>query len=385
MKNRLKKLSKQDWFSFIGIFLVTIGNYFCSSWIDMPLRNVIGVSVITIGSILLFTDVINNFKNKIYTKKQLKIICVITILCSLVFHRLDVYFVSLIIAMSFLNKNLKFMFKCLFFSMLIGILIIVFLNLLNIIPDFISYREVEGVITHRYSLGFRNPNVLFRLYMSMTLCGVIAFDKNKIYMFITFLLGLLMYRLTDSRMGLVMLFLVFMIGLLPIKFLKKISFNKAFPYLFIFGLLISIATALLFEKGIINNILSYRPEFWKVYIEDLEFFGRFKRITAEHIENGVKMDVIMPLDNLYLHILCYGGIYGFMVYSVLFFAAFKNAKTKENYHLFIIFLITFIYGYIEDFSNQNESMFVILLIMMLLDKNKMEELKEDSLNENSSN
>lgn len=382
MKN---KISKEDLLSFIGVFLITIGDYFCYSWIDIPYRHIIGVPFIVAGSIVFLIDIYKNIKNKLYTKKQLKIIGVLLVLGALVWHRINVFYTTIVMALYFVNKDLKKMFKYLFISMAIGMGLIIFLNIINVIPDFISYRKVDGVKHYRYSLGFRNPNVLYRFYIAFIMCGAIVTKNNRLYLMLSLIAGMILYLITDSRMGLVILLLFIALCMLPKKIRKKTSFNRLVPYAFIGGIIISIAVALLFYKGVVNDVLSFRPEIWKLYLGELGFFGRFGRIKGAYIENDIEVIKGIPLDNLYLHTLCYGGIYGCIFYIVLFFVAFHKVKEKNNYNMFMIFFISLAYGFIENFSGQNEGLMLLVLLIMLLDKNKMKELNDDYVYEKSSN
>ena len=375
MKNKIMSLSKQEWLTFLGVFLITIGDYFCYSWIDVPYRHIFGVPIVVAGTIILLIDVIKNIKEKVYTPKQLKTMGIIILVGALVWHRIQVFYTAIVIALHFVNKDLKFLFKSLFISMLFGMTLIMFLNLINVIPGRVLTRVKDGEVFYRYCLGFRQPNVLYRYYIAMVMCGAITLKNNKWFIIIAFILGLVLYKVTYSRMGLVMLFLLIFVCILPKTFRKKVAFNKLIPYMFIGGLIVSIIVAIAFHNNeTLNDWLSTRPMIWYEYLKDVGLLGRFRRIQED-----------MPLDNIYLHILSYGGIYGIIAYIALFFVAFNKFDLKNGYNTFMIFFISLAYGFIENFSAQNENMLLILLIVMLLDKNKLAEIEDDYEYEKSPN
>lgn len=375
MKNRIVGLSKQEWLTFLGVFLITIGDYFCYSWIDVPYRHILGVPVVVTGTVILLIDVIKNIKEKVYTPKQLKTMGIIILVGALVWHRIQVFYTAIVIALHFVNKDLKFLFKSLFISMLFGMALIMFLNLINVIPDRVLTRVKDGEVFYRYCLGFRQPNVLYRYYIAMVMCGAIALKNNRWFLIIAFILGLGLYKVTYSRMGLVMLFLLIFVCILPKAFRKKAAFNKLIPCMFIGGLIVSIIVAIAFHNNeTLNDWLSTRPMIWYEYLKDVGLLGRFRRIQED-----------MPLDNIYLHILSYGGVYGVIAYIALFFVAFNKFDLKNGYNTFMIFFISLAYGFIENFSAQNENMLLILLIVMLLDKNKLAEIEDDYEYEKSPN
>ena len=100
-------------------------------------------------------------------------------------------------------------------------------------------------------------------------------------------------------------------------------------------------------------------------MDKLELFGQIEQIHA------------MPIDNVFLHMLYYGGIYGFVFYLVIYFVAFMKTDYKHNYNVFILFLTVFIYGLVENYSNQGESFYLLIVMIQLLDSSKLKELDDD--------
>ncbi len=364
LKNSISNITKQQWISFIGVFLITIGDYICFSCIEAPLRHYIGIPVLVIGTIVLLVDVIKGIKNKEYSKNQIKIFWILAAAGLLIWHRISVFYPTLIMVMHFLNKGLRYLFKCLFISMLIGFSAIILLTLVNIIPSEPFHRTD---VIKRYSLGFIHPNATFKYYIALLMCGAIVLKNNKIFLLSTLPVGVALFYITDSRMGIGMLILFVLLSVLPRSIKKKISFNSIIPYAFLGLTIISVLTAIIFANNdFMNVLLNTRPMIWNEYLKEIGFLGRFT-----HIET-------LPIDNVYIHILCFGGIFGFVAYTVAYFVGFnRSGLTKDNYNFFVIFFITLIYGFIENIGRQNECFTLILLLFLLLDKEKVHEIEDE--------
>lgn len=372
MKN---KFSKKEIISFIGVLLITLGDYFNCSWIDKPYRNIIGFSMILVGTIILMIDVIKNIYNKKYDKKQITIMMILVLLGALSWNRMTVFYTSIVMVMHFLDKDLKQMIKYLFISSVAGLLLIIFLNVIGVIPQFVMHRYNGEEDIVRYGLGFRQPNVIYRFYVAMVMQGLISLRNNKWFMAIAILGGIVLFLFTNSRTGIVMLFLLIVLSLAPKLIRNKVSLgNKYIPYMFLAMTVISIITLIFMNDNYqINHLLSGRPSIWKLYFDNISFFGKSGRIDG------------LPLDNLFLYIMYCGGVYGFIFYSVLYFVSFKNARSDSSYYLFVIFFITFIYGFTENFTSQNESLSLIILLIQLFDKDKLKEIDDDYVYENNQN
>ena len=99
-------------------------------------------------------------------------------------------------------------------------------------------------------------------------------------------------------------------------------------------------------------------------MDNLKIYGQIKQIHS------------MPIDNVFLHTLYYGGIYGYVFYLVLYFVSFRKSDMKHNSNIFILFLTVFMYGLVENHSNQGESFVMILVFIQLLDSSKLKQLDE---------
>ena len=100
-------------------------------------------------------------------------------------------------------------------------------------------------------------------------------------------------------------------------------------------------------------------------MDNLKFIGQIEQIHR------------MPIDNVFLHTLYYGGIYGYIFYLVIYFMTFRKTDYKNNYNVFILFLTVFIYGLVENHSNQGESFYFLLVMIQLLNHKKLIELDDD--------
>ena len=365
MKNKLLnilKLEEKEWLSFLGVFLITLGNYFYVSWMNKIFRTVLAAVIVITGIVFLSFDIIKNLKEKKYTKKQLKTIGILVGAGVLVWHAISVYYTVIVMVMHFLDKDFRKLFKYIFISSVFSFGLLVLLNIIGLIPGYVMHRG----ILKRYSLGFKHPNILFRMYITILISGAIMYKNDKYFLIGSLIIGMLLFLLTNSRAGVVVLLIFYLLSILPKNIKRKFAFNKCIPYLFVFGILVSTLTGLIFGDGeVLNGVGSGRPGIWYTYLQNISVIGRFNRVNN------------LPLDNLYLHILAYGGIIGVIFYIWLYFVSFSKKVNKGNYNVFIIFAITLVYGYAESMSLQSESYFLILLIMQLMDCKKLEELDDD--------
>jgi len=70
------------------------------------------------------------------------------------------------------------------------------------------------------------------------------------------------------------------------------------------------------------------------------------------------------------------GFIGMIFYILLIYFAFKDKKNKGNYNVFIVVIISFIYGMTENFSSINECWFLLFVLLQNLNDNKIKEIDD---------
>lgn len=359
MKN---KLSKIDIYDFLSMFFIIVGNYLIYSTLGKVVKIIICTLLIVTGSIMTLISVIKKYKNNEYTPKQIKIVTIIGITAMLVWHRPAEIYVSTLLALKYIKEDLRKMIKNIFFSSVLSYGIIVLMWLVGVTIGVIGYR---GDIL-RYGIGFNHPNVALRFLVPIILSGAIMSKNNKVYLVISLIASALGFLVTNSRGGCLAIIIFCVLSLLPKSFKRKMCNMKAIPYMFLGGVIFSLIVALYLNNiTFLNQALSARPEIWKVYIDNLEFFGQVYQVHQ------------YPLDNVFLHTLYYGGVYGLIFFLIIYFVAFRNNDIKNNYNIVILFASVFVYGLVENYSNQGESFYLLLVMIQLLDYTKLKELDDD--------
>lgn len=356
------KLSKKDIYDFLAMFFIVLGNYLLYSTLAETFRMVVCVLFVILGSVMTFISVVKKIKNKEYTKKQYLIVGAIALTAVLVWHRPAEIYVSTLLAMNYITQDLRKMIKNIFFACAISYAVVVLMWIIGITIGVIAYRGDFS----RHGVGFNHPNVAVRFFVPIILSGAILCKNNRLFLFLSLFAAGLGFFVTNSRGGCLVIMIFCVLSMLPKVVKKSLSNIKMVPGLFVFFTIISFFIMSYFDESLVlNKILSGRPSIWRVYMNNLSFFGQIYQVHE------------MPIDNVFLHMLYYGGLYGFLFYLVLYFVAFKKTDCKRNCNIFILFLSVFIYGLVENYSNQGESFYLLILMIQLLDYKKIKELDDD--------
>lgn len=363
--NRFKELSKYEKLSYIGVFLFVAGNLFWRANIPVVVRGIIYGLFATIGTICLGIEIVSNLKNKRYTKQQLYCLAIVAFGGLLLVHKTFTYYETALIAINFMNKSLRSLIKCFFYSTVSVFLLIIALCVLRAIPNLIIEREVDDGFLARYSIGFRHPNAMYRFFIGIVISGAITTRNNKWFLIGVWVIGVGLFLLSNSRTGMLIITLFVVLSLLPKHVKKKYAFSDVIPFAFVGFSILSLLIALFFkDNGTLNNLLSNRPWLWNMYIKDIGLFGQSKSKD-------------FMLDNIFLNTMYCGGLLGFFCYMLLYFISFNGVKNKGNYNLFIIIGTIFLYGMTESFTRLTENYALLFVLIQILDKNKLRELDDD--------
>lgn len=359
MKN---KGIKSGLYDFLSMFFIIVGNYLVYSTLSQMIKIIVCTSFVVLGSIMTLIPVINKAKNKEYTRRQLKIVGLIALLAIPVWHRPAEIYVSTLLALRYINEDLRRMIKNIFFASVISYAVIVLMWSIGVTVGVISYR---GDFL-RHGVGFNNPNVAIRFLVPIIISGAIMYKNNRLFLFLSLFVSVLGFFVTNSRGGCFVIIVFCILSLLSRKIKKSICNLKAIPYMYVVCFIASLGVALYLDTNtFMNDIFSLRPEIWKVYVDNFKFYGQ---VYQAHY---------YPVDNVFLHTLYYGGVYGTIFYLVLYFMAFSKSDYKHNYNITILFSIVFLYGMIENYSNQGESFYLLILMIQLLDYKKLKELDDE--------
>ena len=304
--------------------------------------------------IMLFLFILIIF-NKKYSYKKFIFIVFLGIFSSLIFliYKEDNLFFYFLIAILYEDEDTLKMVKIIFYTSLIMYIIVLILGITDIISSTIAYRNIDGNLDVRRSLGFFNANAVFIYYLPIVLSGYYLFSNVKIFNILVLITATILYFFARSRAGYIVVCLFILLSLFKNnKIIPKLSKNM-------FGIMtiISILIAILYGQNstnTINELLSGRPYFSYYYLENNLVFTFF----------GNNMINSMILDNFYLRLLVNYGIIGYLVYFYIYRKG--SSLLQMDYKLMLCSVIFLIYAFCE---SSNPSNFVLIIYMQAILKN----------------
>ncbi|MGL5963982.1 MAG: hypothetical protein ACRCZ2_06275 [Fusobacteriaceae bacterium] len=309
----------------LSIYLMMAG-FVCSVSINGRLNlNQIGMYIRLI-SILLQTYLIVKELNKI----KVILLFLLVILSLIYIDKQWIYFLQIFFVCDLLNRyNIDYIRKLLRKISLFNI----FLVYTNFYFGFSSYKLLYGFVGNvaykRETYGLVHPNTLSLLFLSFIVMDYL--DKRKIIRTILYLT--LIYFLTKTRS---------IIGLFSILyiFLKLSEFFKKKYIVYIFGKYISL---IILVSSVLSKKILYKEEFYlinKLLSNRLELWQyNFSQITVSTFFVGNNY-LLKIMDNSYLMLHNYGGLFLIIIYFLIYFTAINKLK-KNKLNEEISYLISF--------------------------------------------
>jgi hypothetical protein len=275
------------------------------------------------------------------------------------------FLIPFILSIAFSYSNIDKFVKYFLISSIICFIATIALNTIGIIPDQVQVIRIDqnNVKIIRNCLGFEHPNNGF-LFLLPIVFGIYYLAKNikqRIYGFIiSLLLSLYVYYQTMTRTGMIIICIyLFIAYLLDKKILNQKKILKMGRYSFFILSIISLLIAYIWGSDPYNDIsilLTGRPFIWNAYInQGTHFFGNFFG-HPEEIYKGEFMPCFGDsLDNYFIFILYYYGLFGFILLGILYYKALKYCEYKNDIKLYIIIIGYMLYGITE----ANNSIFSI--------------------------
>ena len=259
---------------------------------------------------------------------------------------LDVFIYFLVAAI--FEENREGFIKYYFITLTIAITVAIICYFFELIPHSDAYRGEEL----RYSLGFVNPNTVFRYFFGSLIALYMIDDKKVVFNTYGVGCGLVLYLLTDSRTGLIctMTFVIVTnLGVILEKTIEK--WNLKYAYLF--ATIFSFVFVLLFhDNGYINELLTRRPKYLYEVITDLGnhvFYGQAKFLYC---------------DNRIFYLVARNSALSLILANIFYFLVFKKEKSVS---LKVVFIMSLIYGFAENFRSLGQTMIPVLCIWSLYD------------------
>lgn len=335
------KLKKEN---LIYIFIYI--NVFCKG-IGLESNSNIYLSLLSLGIVALALKLISDK----YTHKEFINLVSIFIIGTINFivTKKPTLLLTCLCLIGLKNINIEKLFKGMLNIRLITFISMIFLSLIGFISNnTIQMWRMTGFV-NRYSLGFEHPNSLhLALFILLSLYIYVRYDNLKLkdYLFLI-IINLIIGFYSKSLTGLIVttiLIVITFISKLNKKHINKLIINSP-KYIFIFLLLFSFITALLYGKypiiDALNTILNGRIAYSHYYLSNynLTLFG-----------SNIILDKNALFDNGYLYLYTQFGIIGLIFISYILLKIFKNAKKENNIRQSILLITYLIYIFTESFS-----------------------------------
>lgn len=301
--------------------------------------------------ILLFIHILNEK----YSVREILFIAIFTILgiIILIASKKTTILISIVSIILAKNINYEKLFKAVFVVRLLGFISVISLSLMGLVENVKSYRLLEtGDIITRYSLGFQHANITYLNFLVLVILYIyINYEKlrGRQYIFIL-ILSWMLYAVTDSRTGFLVLLITILINILSKK--KKLINNFfvrkgiiLMPIICSFFILItsifySTSNKLLYE---LNSVLTGRLElssrFLKMY--NIKLFGQ------TIIEGSNVNGSYLRIDSGYISLLLGYGFIIFIIFIIAQISILKRYINSGNNREIALIISFLIYGITE--------------------------------------
>lgn len=260
------------------------------------------------------------------------------------------------------DLNIKSLFKAIYVTIFINIIVILVLYFLGITQDSIGLRE-NGMIRH--SFGFSSPNTLGNIIVITFLLKIMLYWKTWSVRDTCLWLGILlgMYHFTNSRMPFYIALLVLVIVVIfkyNIFFKQESKFLYRIP-VFVFGIntFLSFFLAYYFQNhngimfDLVNRISSGRLNFMINFLNEygISILGNknIQFITAAQVRSSNNYLRWAGVDNSYIYISMVYGIVILFLFGVMYYFAEKYFEQTSNWAGIIYLIALAIIGLTENY------------------------------------
>lgn len=302
-----------------------------------------------------------------YTKKQWFIlVCFMALGVVSYFTCHDEYVIRFVVlAAASKDKDIESALKIIFWSSLVGALMVIFLAVIGVAGNMVDIRDYgRDAIEARYTLGFNHANnVHDMLWYLISLCILIKKEKTAWWQYVIMtVLNIILYQLTISRTGLIATQIVILGGF----GYRYVDVVKKYGLIYLgcgVGLVLSVFLTIygsIYNIGESRLIATLDP-FLTGRLEMLTEYANFKQWVAFPTARSSAM-----VDNGFSSIIyVYGTIVGMIFIALIIFMILKLAK-KEAGYVAVVLLGTVLVTFMEATFIINVSLLcnMILLVFM---------------------
>jgi len=354
---------------FVGILRATTISF--NHWTSIA--QTIQISILSILTFNLFFEIMEG-------KIKANPLVLVLILCSIINTFLTKHlfmFSFFILFSSFCNFNFKNLVKKFTYLVILSACLIVFLNIISVIPDAGASR-LDKI---RYSLGFKTATLPSSILMFISL-GLLYVKQEKAknwLLFLLFIINLLLFVLTDTRTGFIITILILMFWIFIkynktrniCNFLKRNKILRSlfifFPFI-IFGMEIILMIIYSEHNSLsfkLNNLLSTRLSLTEsLFLRyPVNLFGSKISFTGEYSN-------LQQSDISYMFYLLNYGLFSLIFVLFGHSILIKEAINRKDIILVFIIFIIIIDGIVEPYLiDYKYQIFTFSLASFLLNKN----------------
>jgi hypothetical protein len=336
-----------------------------SSVLNIPALTTISMGIFVLTSLFLIYKNYKTVFEAIVSSLKTRLLVSLVVLATLLTGT-TIFIVPMLFALTAIGKDLKTLLKYYLLWAIFILVSIILLQGFGIIAtgDMIQYTD-EGAPVIAKSLGFNNPNGVFTYLFSILVTGYVLLYKSpkKILFTATALASVIViYNVTLSRTGLICCLLLILFAHLG----KSVPWKKlknSLPVLFIILTLGSVYLAIQHGQmgDTVNDLLSNRPYWWNMRIEDGALFNLLGNADSFITNHSLGQDRA-PFDSFFLRIWFRSGLLILILYFIFFRIWSKNVS-----HSMLVFgaLVALIYGFSEYGVMSNPGRNIILLLIMV--------------------
>lgn len=263
-----------------------------------------------------------------------------------------------------INLDLNTLFKYLYRTILVSVLLIIGFYFLGICNDTIGFRENGSL---RHSFGFSTPNTLANFVLTLYLTRLLAYIQNwkKRDTIIWLIVLCIVYFYTRSRMSFIIeLFVTLVVIIYKRKLLSKSMLQNVYSLpsiIFVINTCVSLLAVNFIQNqaGLLFNTfnkltsgrLYFMISFYRQY--GLSLFGNknIKFITADQVRASNNLLQWSGVDNSYIYISMLYGMMMLLAFFIMFIFAGKYLKNMNFFMGTLYLLAITIIGLTENYMS----------------------------------
>lgn len=234
-----------------------------------------------------------------------------------------------------------------------------------------QYFMISSSGEMRVALGFNHPNSVAFIYLILLSGFIMIIDKHKIFYYgLLSALALFIFHFTKSRTFIFSIALCLVAAIPTYFFAKSKKMYLIIPSVFIIFTIISIVLGTVFNIQVLNDLLSGRPYYYNLFIENgtvAWISGRFLVYPEDWYLDNLFLTLIYMVGMPVLIISIIGAFYLFFISKKVFPAAFFIK-------LSISFLLLMIASISESYLTSIYNPAYVVLIVALLKNSSFKEI-----------